>query len=95
MINVYEMYWIIFVAPGSLDVFIELVFLQEKGFGVEHHLHRGRPLAAFNHILGVRASKLKSSHVHKEVSRQANIQSDVQAILAPLTQSEGSLLSSV
>lgn len=62
---------------------------------MEHHLHRGRALAAFNHILGVRASKLKSAQVHMELSGQANIQTDMQAILAPLTQSEGSLLSSV
>lgn len=69
--------------------------LEDKGFGVEHHLHRGRALAAFNHILGLRASKLKSSHVQKELTRQANIQSDMQAILSPLIPDEESILSSV
>lgn len=66
--------------------------LEENAFGVEHHLHRGRALAAFNHLLGLRARKLKSA---QDLSGQANIQSNVQMLLAPLTQSEGSLLSSV
>ncbi|ONK80835.1 uncharacterized protein A4U43_C01F22320 [Asparagus officinalis] len=69
--------------------------VEDKGFGVEHHLHRGRALAAFNHILGLRVSKLKSAHTQRGLSGQTNIQSDMQAILAPLSQSEGSLLSSV
>ncbi|KAF8404468.1 hypothetical protein HHK36_009353 [Tetracentron sinense] len=66
--------------------------LQETGFGVEHHLHRGRALAAFNHIIGVRVQKLKLENIHQE---QANVQPDVQTLLAPVTQSEESLLSSV
>ena len=62
---------------------------------MEHHLHRGRALAAFNHLLGARALKLKSVNAHQELSGQPNIQADMQTILAPLTQSEGSILSSV
>ncbi|XP_008786547.2 uncharacterized protein LOC103704848 [Phoenix dactylifera] len=69
--------------------------LEENRFGVEHHLHRGRALAAFNHLLGARALNLKSANARQELSGQPNIQADVQAILAPLTQSEGSILSSV
>ncbi|XP_077212898.1 spatacsin carboxy-terminus protein isoform X2 [Tasmannia lanceolata] len=71
-----------------------------NGFGVEHHLHRGRALAAFNHLIGVRALKLKSTYVRAEPSGaslhgQTNVQSDVQTLLAPLTQDEESLLSPV
>ncbi|KAJ0988045.1 hypothetical protein J5N97_006401 [Dioscorea zingiberensis] len=66
--------------------------LEENSFGIEHHLHRGRALAAFNYLLGLRALKLKSA---QDLSGQTNTQSDVQMLLAPLTQSEGSLLSSV
>lgn len=69
--------------------------LEGNGFGLEHHLHRGRALAAFNQLLRARASKLKSANALQELSGQPNIQSDVQAILAPLSQSEGSILSSV
>ncbi|CAN6442246.1 unnamed protein product [Victoria cruziana] len=63
---------------------------QANEFGVEHHLHRGRALAAFNYILGVRARKMRTTN-----SRQANIQSDAQALLSPLSPDEESLLSSV
>ncbi|KAF3781980.1 Spatacsin-C domain-containing protein [Nymphaea thermarum] len=63
---------------------------QENEFGVEHHLHRGRALAAFNYLLGVRARKMRTTN-----SRQANIQSDAQALLSPLTPDEESLLASV
>lgn len=70
--------------------------IQENGSGVEHHLHRGRPLAAFNHILGARALKQKSN-AREEPSRasihgQSNIQSDLQTLLAPFSQNEASLL---
>lgn len=58
-------------------------------------MHRGRALAAFNHILDVRVQKLKSEHMSKEKGGQTIVQSDVQMLLAPLTQSEESLLSSV
>ncbi|KAK4767669.1 hypothetical protein SAY86_015419 [Trapa natans] len=69
---------------------------RETGLGFEHHLHRGRALAAFNHFLGVRIEKLKlENHSGGSVSGQANIQSDVQTLLSPLTESEESLLSSV
>ncbi|XP_042492983.1 uncharacterized protein LOC122072667 isoform X2 [Macadamia integrifolia] len=74
--------------------------LEESGFGVEHHLHRGRALAAFNHLLGLRVQELKSTNARQDISGasiqgQTNFQSDVQMLLAPLTQSEESLLSSV
>ncbi|KAK1264752.1 hypothetical protein QJS04_geneDACA023233 [Acorus gramineus] len=72
----------------------------DNGFGIEHHLHRGRPLAAFNYLLGARAQRLKKTHVRQETSRtlvhgQVNIQPDVQTLLAPLSQEERSLISSV
>ncbi|KAJ4966442.1 hypothetical protein NE237_018291 [Protea cynaroides] len=74
--------------------------LEETEFGVEHHLHRGRALAAFNHLLDLRVQELKSTNAHEEqsgssVQGRTNVQSDVQTLLAPLTQSEESLLSSV
>ncbi|KAK0608267.1 hypothetical protein LWI29_028101 [Acer saccharum] len=70
--------------------------LQETGLGLEHHLHRGRALAAFNHLLGVRVRKLKSEGRSSSlVHGQANVQSDVQTLLAPIVESEASLLSSV
>ncbi|KAK9272701.1 hypothetical protein L1049_003078 [Liquidambar formosana] len=74
--------------------------LAESGLGIEHHLHRGRPLAAFNHLLACRVQELKSENTHKgqsttSVHGQTNVQSDVQTLLVPITQSEESLLSSV
>ncbi|KAK7358900.1 hypothetical protein VNO77_00841 [Canavalia gladiata] len=70
--------------------------LEENGFGLEHHLHRGRALAAFNQILGHRAQNLKSDEESSASGHgQTNIQSDVQTLLSPLGQSEESLLSSV
>lgn len=69
---------------------------QENGFGLEHHLHRGRALAAFNQILSHRVQNLKSEQeATTSVHGQTNIQSDVQALLSPLGQSEEGLLSSV
>lgn len=62
---------------------------------MEQHLHRGRAFAAFNLLLSLRASKLKDATEHKEPLRQTNIQSDVQAILSPLSLQEWSLLPSV
>ncbi|XP_004504003.1 uncharacterized protein [Cicer arietinum] len=70
--------------------------LEENGFGLEHHLHRGRALAAFNQILGHRVQNLKSEWEASSSSHgQSNIQSDVQKILSPLEQREDTLLSSV
>ena len=68
--------------------------IQENGSGVEHHLHRGRPLAAFNHILGARALKQKSNAQEgpSRIHGQSNIQSDLQTLLAPFSQNEASLL---
>lgn len=70
--------------------------LEENGFGLEHHLHRGRALAAFNQILGHRVQNLKSERDGSNSSHgQSNIQSDVQKLLSPLGQNEDTLLSSV
>lgn len=68
------------------------VRLQGNALGLEHHLHRGRALAAFNHFLGLRVQKLKSEG---KGQIQANVQADVQTLLEPITESEESLLSSV
>ncbi|RZC55256.1 hypothetical protein C5167_014133 [Papaver somniferum] len=72
--------------------------LEETTFGVEHYLHRGRALGAFNHLLGLRVQMLNENSHKKQSgasSGQANIQSDVQMLLAPVTQNEESLLSTV
>ncbi|KAJ9553781.1 hypothetical protein OSB04_017826 [Centaurea solstitialis] len=69
--------------------------------GLEHHLHRGRALAAFIHLLSLRVKRLKlefeARRVHSDtsVNGQSNIQSDVHTLLSPITQEEESLLSSV
>jgi spatacsin len=62
---------------------------------VEHHLHRGRALAAFRHLIAKRASQLKSASARQVISAQSNVQADVQLILAPLSQVERSILISV
>ncbi|XP_052197729.1 uncharacterized protein LOC127804771 isoform X2 [Diospyros lotus] len=74
--------------------------LEEHGLGFEHHLHRGRALAAFNHLLTVRVQKLKLENSHggqpgTSLHGQTNAQADVQTLLMPITRSEESLLSSV
>ncbi|KAL1364797.1 hypothetical protein HN51_012953 [Arachis hypogaea] len=70
--------------------------LEENGLGLEHHLHRGRALAAFNQILGHRVQNMKSKEeAGASAHGQASIQLDVQTILSPLEQSEETLLSSV
>ncbi|XP_068470497.1 uncharacterized protein [Phaseolus vulgaris] len=70
--------------------------LEENGFGVEHLLHRGRALAAFNQILGHRVQNLKSEEESSTSAHgQTNIQSDVHSLLSPLGQSEETLLSCV
>uniref|UniRef100_A0A453E8L6 Spatacsin C-terminal domain-containing protein n=1 Tax=Aegilops tauschii subsp. strangulata TaxID=200361 RepID=A0A453E8L6_AEGTS len=66
--------------------------LEEKDLRVEHHLHRGRALAAFRHLLGKRASQLKSANARQVISTQSDVQADVQLILAPLSQTERSVL---
>ncbi|KAG6721774.1 hypothetical protein I3842_03G128800 [Carya illinoinensis] len=68
----------------------------ESGLGLEHHLHRGRALAAFNHLLEARVKKLKAEGQGSASAHgQSNVQSDVQTLLAPLTQNEESLLAFV
>ncbi|KAL3818833.1 hypothetical protein ACJIZ3_004738 [Penstemon smallii] len=74
--------------------------LEGSGVGLEHHLHRGRALAALNHLLSARVHKLKSENTHQgqsetPASGQTNVQSDVQTLLGPVTEDEESLLSSV
>ncbi|KAI5384322.1 uncharacterized protein LOC127105709 isoform X1 [Lathyrus oleraceus] len=70
--------------------------LEENGFGLEHHLHRGRALAAFNQIIGQRVQNLKSEWEGTSSSlEQTNIQLDVQKLLSPLGQHEDTILSSV
>lgn len=73
--------------------------LKESRIGIEHHLHRGRPLAAFNQLLSNRVQKLKSEGSRRQhgipMQGQTNIQSDVQMLLSPISQSEKLFLSSV
>lgn len=71
--------------------------VEETGLALEQQLHRGRALGAFNQLLGYRVQKLKSDGSDRGQSSiltrgQVNVQSDVQALLASLTQSEESLL---
>lgn len=73
------------------DIYI-VYWFQGADIGLEHHLHRGRALAALNHLLSARIHKLKSE---TPSSGQTNVQSDVQILLAPIIESEESLLSSV
>lgn len=69
---------------------------QDTGLGIEHHLHRGRALSAFKRLLTVRVQKLKSEGQSGAATNgQTNAQSDVLTLLAPITESEESLLSSV
>ncbi|XP_071914201.1 uncharacterized protein [Coffea arabica] len=71
---------------------------EEAGLGLEHHLHRGRALAAFNHLLALRVQKLnteKRGSSGTSVPGQTNVQSDLHALLAPISQNEESLLSTV
>uniref|UniRef100_A0A1J3EY96 Spatacsin C-terminal domain-containing protein n=1 Tax=Noccaea caerulescens TaxID=107243 RepID=A0A1J3EY96_NOCCA len=64
--------------------------------GLEHFLHRGRPLAAFNAFLEHRVGKLKlEDQSGSSIHGQRNMQSDVPMLLSPLTQTDVSLLSSV
>ncbi|XP_031108009.1 uncharacterized protein LOC116012576 isoform X2 [Ipomoea triloba] len=76
--------------------------LKESGRGIEHHLHRGRALAALNNLLAVRAQKLKSESAQRgrpgtssHAQSQTIIQSDMQTLLGPITETEQLLLSSV
>lgn len=63
---------------------------------MEHYLHRGQALAAFNHLLSVRALSLKSANARQELSAQPNnIHLDVQKILTALSQTEVSVVQSV
>ncbi|GAB2260278.1 hypothetical protein Droror1_Dr00011133 [Drosera rotundifolia] len=75
--------------------------VKEAGYGLEHHLHRGRALAAFKQFLEFRIEKLKSDHPRNgqhetnAVREQVDAQSDVQALLAEIKLDEEQLLASV
>ncbi|XP_051127140.1 uncharacterized protein LOC127248696 isoform X2 [Andrographis paniculata] len=74
--------------------------LEGAGVGLEHYLHRGRALAALNHLLASRVHKMTTDNSQRSQSGtsstgQVNVHLDLQTILAPLTESEESLLSSV
>lgn len=86
--------------PNIFVQYHSLLCLQGADVGLEHHLHRGRALAALNHLLSARVHKLKSDDKHlgqteSPSTGQTNIQSDVQTLLSSITESEESLLSSV
>ncbi|KAL9229664.1 hypothetical protein vseg_005107 [Gypsophila vaccaria] len=74
--------------------------VEDTGVALEQHLHRGRAFAAFNQLLGFRVQRLKSdgaggTQSDSSMRGQANVQSDVQTLLSPLTQNEEFLISSV
>ncbi|KAI4310715.1 hypothetical protein MLD38_035669 [Melastoma candidum] len=70
--------------------------IKETGPGFEQYLNRGRSLAAFNHLLSVRVQKFKSEGDSGALEPvQGNIQSDIQALLAPISHSEEDLISYV
>ncbi|KGN48416.1 uncharacterized protein LOC101206379 [Cucumis sativus] len=69
--------------------------LKETGLGLEHNLHRGRALSAFNHLLAARVQKLKSEVQSSSAPGHSNVQLDLQTLFAPLTPGEQSLLSSI
>ena len=59
-------------------------------------MNRGRALSAFNRLLDARVQQFKSEGQSGESAHgQTNIQSDLQRLLAPLTETEESLLLSV
>lgn len=74
---------------------------EEGEFGVEHHLHRGRALAAFKSLIGNRAQRLnllgrtQDEQMGKSSRGQTQISAEVQMMLSPFTQSEEKLLISV
>ncbi|GAB2283200.1 hypothetical protein Dimus_017727 [Dionaea muscipula] len=74
--------------------------VKETGFRLDHHLHRGQALAAFNHFLDYRVQKLKdgtynTEHESTAKRGQVNVQSDVQTLLASLKLDEEQFFSSV
>jgi hypothetical protein len=59
--------------------------LQEAGLGIEHHLLRGRPLAAFNSLI---VSRVDLSSVLPQSSKYVSSAFESQAPLSSLTKSE-------
>lgn len=96
-----SLYHMIFFSFSVVASYFELLYWSQGAeHGLEHHLHRGRALAALNYLLSARVYKLKSDSKHRGQSEtsssgQTNVQSDVQTVLAPITETEESLLSSV
>lgn len=74
---------------------------EDKGVGAEHHLRRGRAMAAFNSLLSLRLQNFNAQgslireHVGKFQRGQMHISSELQAVLSPLTTHEEKYLSSV
>lgn len=74
--------------------------LKVNGPGIEHHLHRGRALAAFSFFLSSRVENWKMRNTQMQeteslVDIHQIVQADANALLGPITQSEESLLSGV
>ncbi|KAJ7523405.1 hypothetical protein O6H91_18G050100 [Diphasiastrum complanatum] len=71
---------------------------EDVEFGVERHLRRGRALAAFNCLLGLRGQQVltRGTGLHmKSLHGQVYSSSEVQALLSPLTPEEEKMLVSV
>lgn len=75
--------------------------LEDKAVGVEHHLRRGRAMAAFNSLLATRLQNVNAQgslireHVGKFQKGQLHMSSELHALLSPLTVHEEKHLASV
>ncbi|KAI5076391.1 hypothetical protein GOP47_0008456 [Adiantum capillus-veneris] len=74
---------------------------EEKAVGVEHHLRRGRAMAAFNAFLAIRLQNLNAQgslireHVGKFQKGQLHMSSELHALLSPLALHEEKYLALV
>lgn len=74
---------------------------QEKVVGIEHHLRRGRAMAAFNSLLATRLQNVNAQgsvireHVGKFQKGQMHLSSELHALLSPLSMHEEKHLASV
>ncbi|KAH7442054.1 hypothetical protein KP509_03G068400 [Ceratopteris richardii] len=74
---------------------------EERSVGVEHHLRRGRAMAAFNSLLGIRLQNLNAQgslireHVGKFQKGQLHMSSELNALLSPLSTPEEKYLATV
>lgn len=66
---------------------------QEAGVGIEHHLRRGRPLAAFQSLLSARVHSAGSHVTH--LSRNFSSSYEAQTLLSHITETEESLITAV